>query len=315
MEYKDYYAILGVKKKADEKEIKRAYRRLARQYHPDVNPGNKQAESTFKAINEAYEVLSDPGKRRKYDRLGANWYAYQRNGQDPSGFDWSRWRSEEPRGSRVHVQYGDVDDLFGEGGFSEFFQSFFGGMGGQFARRTQQRPSRGRNAELPVEITLEEAFHGTQRLVAVDGRRLEVRIPPGVRTGSRIRVAGGGRWGIDAGTAGDLFLEIQVKPHPVFQRHEDDLHCQVPVSLPMAVLGGQIVVPTITGQATLHIPPGTQPGQVFRLRGQGMPKLRQPHSRGHLLVKAWVKIPTELTDRARELFQELAALASDRGAE
>jgi curved DNA-binding protein len=311
MEYKDYYAILGVKKKANEEAIKRAYRRLARQYHPDVNPGNKQFESTFRAINEAYEVLSDPRKRRKYDRLGANWYAGQHGEQASSNFDGSRWGSDGVKTGRIHVQYGDDDHLFLGGNFSDFLHSVFAGLGGPFAQEAQQRWPRRRQTEHSVDITLEEAFHGTQRLVALDGRRLEVKIPSGVRTGSRIRVVGEGH----THGAGDLLLVVKVKPHAVFQRDEHDLRCQLPVSLITAVLGGEVLVPTLTGQATLRIPAGTQSGQIFRLRGQGMPKLRQSESRGHLLVRVWVQVPTKLTPRARELFQELAALISEQSAE
>ncbi|MCS6846006.1 MAG: DnaJ domain-containing protein [Caldilineales bacterium] len=310
MEYRDYYKILGVDKNADEKEIKRAYRRLARQYHPDVNPGNKQAEERFKEINEAYEVLSDPEKRRKYDQLGANWQAYQRTGADPSGFDWSQWMAGGPGGSRVRVEVGDIEDLFGESGFSDFFQAIFGGGGFRTATGARARPQarRGRDVEQPVQITLEEAFHGTQRILSIDGRRLEVKIPPGVRTGSRVRVAGEGYPGAGDGPAGDLYLVVEVLPHPIFERDGDDLRCEVPISLTTAVLGGEVTVPTLTGRGVLRIPEGTQPGQVFRLRGQGMPNLRNPNERGNLLVKVKVQLPEKLTEEQRRLFRQLASL-------
>lgn len=322
MDYKDYYKILGVDKSADEKEIKKAYRKLAREYHPDVNPGNKEAEARFKEANEAYEVLGDADKRQKYDRLGANWNAFQNAGRDPSGFDWSQWTTAGPGGPRVNVQYGDLNDLFGQGGggFSEFFQSIFGGAGGQgggagapFGRGApaQPRPARGRDAEHPVEVTLEEAFNGTQRVLSIDNRRIEVKIPAGVRTGSKVRVAGEGYPGAAGGSAGDLFLVVQVQPHSAFERKGDDLQTETPVSLYTAVLGGEVTVPTLTGKATLNIPAGTQPGQVFRLRGQGMPQLREPSQRGNLLVKIQVRLPKQLSDRERQLFQELASLASD----
>jgi curved DNA-binding protein len=318
MEYRDYYKILGVEKSADEKEIKKAYRKLARQYHPDVNPDNKEAETRFKEANEAYEVLGDPEKRQKYDRLGANWNAYQSAGRDPSGFDWSQWASAGPGGQRVNVQYGDINDLFGQSSFSEFFQSIFGGASGQYSgsgvpfgrgAQYQPRPARGSNVEHPVEITLEEAFNGTQRVLSMDNRRIEVKIPAGVRTGSKVRVAGEGYPGAAGGSAGDLFLVVQVLPHPTFERKGDDLQTEAAIDLYMAVLGGEVTVPTLTGKATLSIPAGTQPGQTFRLRGQGMPNLREPSQRGNLLVKAQVRLPKQLSERERELFQELANLA------
>jgi curved DNA-binding protein len=308
MEYKDYYKILGVDKNADEQEIKKAYRKLARQHHPDMNPGNKQAEARFKEINEANEVLGDPEKRQKYDRLGSNWQAFERSGQDPSGFDWSQWMAGGPGGARTRVEYGDLNDLFGQGGFSEFFQSIFGAASGQAGRGQQTRPMRGRDAEYPVEIMLEEAFQGAQRILSIDGRRIEVRIPAGVRTGSRVRVAGEGGSGMSGGPAGDLFLAVQVQPHSMFERDGDDLQCEIPVSLTTAVLGGEVTVPTLTGKASLRIPAGTQPSQTFRLRGQGMPHLRDPQKRGNLLVKVQVRLPKQLTERERQLFQELATL-------
>jgi len=182
MEYKDYYRILGVSKNASVKEIKKAYRTLARKYHPDVNPNDKKAEERFKEINEAYEVLSDPEKRKKYDQLGANWQQWQHAGGDASSFDWSRWRAAGQPGG-VHVEYGDLNDLFGGGAFSDFFQSIFGGMGGTSSR--PRRAYRGQDYEHPVEISLEEAYRGTTRVLQLGERRLEVKIPPGVRTGSR----------------------------------------------------------------------------------------------------------------------------------
>ena len=317
MEYKDYYRILGVSRDADEKEIKRAYRRLARKYHPDVNPGDKEAEERFKEINEAYEVLSDPEKRKKYDRLGADWQRWQRMGGDPRGFDWSQWMSGTPWGGHVHVEYADLsdlDELFGsQSPFSDFFRFIFGGVGreprGEWFSRVQHRPRRGQDIEQPVEITLEEAFHGTQRILQVDGRRLEVKIPPGVKTGSKVRIAGEGGKGTDGGARGDLFLKVRVRPHNVFERQGDDLYCEVPVDLYTAVLGGEVRVPNLDGKPVmLRIPAGTQGGRTFRLRGLGMPKLRQPQQRGDLYAKVRVVVPQSLSPREKELFEELARL-------
>ena len=312
MEYKDYYKILGVKRNAEEKEIKKAYRKLARQHHPDVNPGNKAAEERFKDINEAHEVLSDPEKRRKYDQLGSNWQQWQRRGGDATGFDWSQWVSgAQPGGGGVRVEYsdlGDLGNLFGGGDFSDFFQNIFGGGG-----TPQARPRRrGQDYAQPVEITLEEAYQGTARMIQKDGRRLEVKIPPGVRTGSKVRMAGEGSPGVTGGASGDLYLEIVVLPHSVFERQGDDLHCEILVSLYSVVLGGEVRVPTPGGDVLLNIPPETQSGRTFRLRGKGMPNLRNPEKRGDLYAKLRVQTPQELNEREKELFRELASLRQDQ---
>lgn len=305
MEYKDYYKILGVAKDADEKEIKKAYRRLARQFHPDVNPGDKAAEARFKEINEAYEVLSDPEKRRKYDELGQSYQRWQQTGGGPGGFDWTQWTAGGPAGTRV--AYGDLDEIFGRTGFSDFFEAIFGGMGMGAGRGGTTM--RGQDIEQEVEITLEEAFRGAQRIVQLDGRRLEVKIPPGVKTGSRVRVAGEApAAGIKGLPRGDLYLRIKVLPHAVFERREDDLYCEVPVDLFVALLGGEVRVPTLSGSVALRIPPGTQAGRTFRLAGQGMPRLRAANERGDLYAKVRVVLPEKLSDREQKLVREWAAL-------
>ncbi len=308
MEYKDYYKILGVDRNAEEKEIKTAYRKLARQHHPDVNPGDKAAEERFKDINEAYEVLSDPEKRHKYDQLGSNWQQWQRMGRDPGRFDWSQWVSgAQPGGGRTRVEYRDLGDLFGGRDFSDFFQSIFGGMDAP-----QARPRRGRDFTQPVEITLEKAFQGTTRTLQKDGRRLEVKIPPGVRTGSKVRMAGEGSPGMSGGASGDLYLEVTVLPHSTFERQGDDLHCDIPVSLYTVVLGGEVKVPTLSGDVMLKIPPETQGGRTFRLQGKGMPNLRNPEKRGDLYASLKVQVPQKLNKREKELFHELASLRQDK---
>jgi curved DNA-binding protein len=314
MEYKDYYRILGVDRNADAKAVKQAYRRLARQYHPDINPGDKAAEERFKEINEAYEVLSDAEKRKKYDQLGADYQRWQRMGGDPQGFDYSQWfAGGRPGGRQVHVEYGDLGDLFGGlGGFSDFFQAIFGGMGGQ--TQTSRGGSRtwayrGQDYEHPVEITLEEALHGTQRVLEKDGgRRLTVKIPPGVKTDSKIRMTGEGGPGVGGGAQGDLYLKVKVLPHATFERDGDDLRCEVPVDLYTALLGGEVVVHSLDGDVRLKLPAETQSGRIFRLRGKGMPQLRNPQKRGDLYVKVQVQLPTQLSAKEKDLVRELAEM-------
>ena len=313
MEYKDYYKILGVSKNASDKEIKQAYRRLARKYHPDVNPSDKSAPEKFKEINEANDVLSDPQKRRKYDTLGANWQQYEQyqraGGQGP--FQWGgqggQYRTVTPE---------ELENLFGGmgggdlGGFSDFFRTFFGGGFTGATTRVQARPRRGQDIEQEIDIALEEAYRGATRLVDKDGRRLEIKIPAGVKTGSKIRYAGEGMPG-SAG-AGDLYLLVQVAPHPTFERVGDDLHCEIPVDLYTALLGGETSVPTLKGQLVLKIPPETQTGKVFRLAGQGMPKLNEANSFGDLYAKVRVVLPEHLTPAEREMFEKLAAMRQRR---
>ena len=291
MEYKDYYRILGVAKGATEKEIKAAYRKLARKHHPDVNAGNKDAEARFKEIGEAYEVLGDKEKRKRYDELGANWNESSRG--FPQGQGWPGG------GARV-----DFEDLGGAGGFSDFFRVFFGGGGGFGGGEEAFSPAT--DAEGEVELTLAEVLAGTTREVAVGGsrRRVEVKIPPGVREGSRVRVAGEGGKGA-GGRRGDLYLRVRIAPDPTFERKGDDLQTAVRVPLTAAVLGGEAQVPSLEGPVGIRIPAGTPTGQVFRLRGHGLPKLGSRGQRGDLLATLAVDLPRTLTARQRELFEEL----------
>jgi len=322
MDYKDYYKVLGVDRNSTEKEIKSAFRKLAREHHPDVNPGDPQAETRFKEINEAYEVLSDSEKRAKYDRLGTDWHRWQQSGGRPGDFDWSRWTTTAPGGGRAHVHYStpeDLEDIFGGSGiFSDFFTSIFGGLGGGTQRpggfggfegfEYQPRSQRGQDLEHGVEISLAEAYHGTTRVLSKDKRRLEVKIPPGAKTGTRVRVRGEGGTGIASGQAGDLYLKVKVSSDPRFVRKGDHLHVAVPVDLYTAVLGGEVYVPTLTGDVKLKVPAGSQNGRVFRLRGKGMPKLRKPTEYGDLYARLNVRLPTELTPKQRELFEQLSSL-------
>jgi len=285
---KDYYSILGVRRDASDKEIKQAYRRLARQYHPDVNPGNTQAEARFKEINEAYEVLSDPEKRRKYDQFGDNWQ-YADQFASPGGFHW---------------EYHTAPGFAGGSRLQDILEEVMGGSFFNFTRR----PRKGRDVEYPVEVTLEEAYHGTTRILELNGgikpRRLEVKIPPGVDTGSRVRIAGEGMPGVGGGPRGDLYLVVTVQPHRYFERRGDDLYVEVAVPLADALLGGEVEVPTPKGKLALKLPPETQNGQVFRLAGQGMPRLGDTR-RGHLFATVKVVLPTHLTPQEREFFHRL----------
>lgn len=310
MEYKDYYKILDVERSASEDEIKRVYRKLALQYHPDRNPGDKQAEERFKEINEAYQVLSDPAKRARYDQLGESYTRWQQRGAPRGGFNWEDWATSSP-GGNVRVEVGDLDDLFG-GGFSEFFQRIFGGapdMGPAPTGRGGPSPrSQRASLEQPVTISLQEAFAGSTRRIDVNGRRLEVKTPPGARTGTKVRVANAAPPGPD-GQRGDLYLVIEVAEDPRFERRGNDLYTDVTVDLYTAILGGEASVPTMAGNVILTIPPGTQPGQTFRLSGRGMPNIRNPQSHGDLYARVKVKLPRDLTQKQKELFQELARLA------
>jgi molecular chaperone DnaJ len=318
---RNYYDILGVPRNASDKDIRKAYRRLARKHHPDVNPGDKAAEARFKEINAAYEVLSDSGKRRKYDRYGDRWqYADQiEQAQRQSAGRWSFGRGGTFDPGDINLG-GDLGDLF---------EGILRGFGRRSGRQ------RGRDVQQPVEVTLEEAYHGTSRVLQMEReepcttcggqgqvagatchvcrgagaiarpRRLEVKVPPGVRDGSRVRVAGEGSAG-PAGS-GDLYLVVSVRRHERFERRGDDLYTDVEVPLTDAVLGGEVQVPTLTSRVMLKIPPLTQNGRNFRLGGLGMPKLGGS-GKGDLFARAKIVIPSELSPEERELFEKLRAL-------
>ncbi len=315
MDYKDYYNVLGVKRDASADDIKKAYRKLARKYHPDVNQGDSAAEAKFKEINEAYEVLGDADKRQKYDQFGADWNRYQQAG-GTGGFDWSRY-TNQPGG--VRVEFGDFGGMGGSG-FSDFFETLFGGgIGGAQADpfgRTSARPRRGQDIEQPVDITLEEAFNGTQRQLRVPSdngqtRTLTIKIPAGVDTGGRVRVAGEGRPGTNGAPRGDLFLVINVLPHERYTRDGQDLRLRAPVDVYTMVLGGDVRVPLLSGKTlTLNIPASTPNGKTFRVRGQGMSRPGQPEQRGDLFVIAEAQLPTSLSPEERALWEELQALRS-----
>lgn len=301
VDYQDYYKTLGVERKSSQEEIKRAYRKLAMKFHPDRNPGNKEAEEKFKQINEAYEVLGDEKKRSHYDQLGASYNQWQATGGQ-GNFNWNDWFMQGAgRGGGTRVEVGNFDDLFGSSGFSDFFNTIFGNFGGTGYTQTRTAP-RQHTYEQPTVISLEEAYHGTSRKVAVDNRQIEVKIPPGAKTGTRVRVAGVVP---DNGQNADLYLVIEVSPNSQFERKGDDLYEEAAIDLFTAVLGGQASISTMTGNVLLTIPPGTQPGQTFRLAGKGMPKLRSRNEHGDLYVRLKVQIPKTLTNTQRELFEKL----------
>jgi len=321
---KDYYQILGVSRNASEKEIKQAYRRLARKHHPDLNPGDKSAEAKFKEINAAYEVLSNPEKRKKYDQFGEQWeYAEQfakSGGQERVRWDFGR--------GGTNFEYGDLS------GFSDIFSSLFGDSG---IGSRMRGPRRGQDIESPIEVTLEEAYRGSTRVIQlqteepctacggtgrvgnrvcticngaggkVNPKRLEVKIPAGVRDGSRIRMAGEGVPGRAGGNKGDLYLVVKVLPHKLFERKGDDLYTEVSVSLATVMLGGEVRLPTLNGNLSLKIPPETQNGKVFRMAGKGMPQLGN-NKYGNMFAKVKVVLPTNLTEEERKLFERLRSL-------
>ncbi|HET9591045.1 MAG TPA: DnaJ C-terminal domain-containing protein [Anaerolineales bacterium] len=311
MDFKDYYEILGVSPDADEKTIKQTYRKLARQYHPDVNPGNKDAEEKFKAINEAYQALSNPEQRKKYDELRAQYQRWQQTGRRPQDFNWQDWAAQP--GESANVRYAsaeDLEDLFGsDSPFSDFFTSIFGQTGGR-ARPTG--PRKGQDVEAEVDLTLEEAVNGATRAFQIGDRRIEARIPPGVRTGSRVRLAGQGGPGRDGGQAGDVYLVVRLVPHPNFEVEGDDLHTEVPVDIYTAVAGGEVRVPTLDRPVMLKIPPKTQGGRTFRLSGRGMPRRADSKTRGDLFVRVKLMLPENMTEEELNTIRSLAAKRGNR---
>jgi len=325
MEFKDYYSTLGVAKTASEKEVKAAYRKLARKWHPDVNPGDKAAETKFKEINESYEVLGDPEKRKKYDELGANWRMYEQAGAgagSPFGGQWNVNVGGGQGGFRTVTQ-DEMADLFGESNpFSDFFTTFFGGGGGLGGARVRTggraAHRKGRDLEHEIELSLEEAYNGATRRLSFkhedQTRTVDVRIPAGVDDGSRVRVSGEGEQGSGGGGAGDLYLRIHLVPHPVFERKGRDLYVKVPVPVPTGVLGGQAEVQTISGKpARLKIPPLTQNGQVFRLKGYGMPAVGKADEKGDLYARVDAHLPTRLSTEERSHWEALAKLNDAAG--
>lgn len=312
VKFKDYYETLGVARNANDKEIKAAYRKLARQHHPDANKGNKSSEEKFKEINEAYEVLKDPQKRRRYDQLGSNYKA---------GTDFN----PPPDFGGFSFDFGNLGDLGKGSTFSDFFDVLFGhgGHGGHGTfqdssgvppgqGRVGGRSRRGFDQEAQIELTIEELAKGAIRNLQISGpnqkpKTLEVKIPAGVRPGSKIRVAGEGSQSPSNGAAGDLYLKVEVKPHPYFSIEGENLISNLSISPAQAVVGVDTTVNTLNGPITIHVPPGSQNGRLLRLRGRGLPKLKSSVVSDQL-VRLKISIPVNISDQERKLYEELVKL-------
>jgi curved DNA-binding protein len=299
MDYKDYYKILGIDKKASKEEIKKAFRSLAVKHHPDKNPGNKEAEEKFKLVNEANEVLSNPEKRKKYDELGENWQQHEQDAGQNRG---------NPFGNQNYYE-GDVNG--GQSDFSDFFEQFFAGRPGD--GKTQGRNGnfntasnfKGGDYETEMEITLEEAYQGTNRVIQLENEKLRVTTKPGAYNDQLLRIKGKGANGSSATHRGDLFVRIRIKQHPQFIRKGDDLYNTYTVDLYTAVLGGEIIVNTLSGQVKIKITEGTQNGKTIRLKGKGMPVYESVNKYGDLYIELRVQIPDKLTDKQKEIFEQL----------
>ncbi|WP_299821954.1 J domain-containing protein [uncultured Pontibacter sp.] len=303
MEYKDYYKILGVEKNALQADIKKAYRALAKKYHPDKNKDDTTAENKFKDISEAYEVLGDKDKRSQYDQLGSNWRQFQQGGR-PGGGAYQG----QPGGGFTQE---DINDMFGGGGggFSDFFQQFFGGGGG-FGQGTagRGRTRKGQDYQAEMEITLDEAYQGTSRLIATDNQQLRITTKPGVADGQTLRIKGKGGPAAGGGDNGDLYIKVHLRPHSKFERKGDDLYADLNLDMYTAILGGETHVDTMSGKLKLNIPAGTQNGKTLRLRGKGMPHYGKPDQHGDLYVKINVLLPADLSKEERDLLERLREL-------
>ncbi len=323
MDFKDYYVGLGVSPDADDKTIKKAYQKLAKKYHPDVNPGDKAAEAKFKDAMEAYQAISDPEKRRKYDELRQDYQQWKSRG-GRGDYNWDRWQSNPGGGgggSQSHtMSQEDFAEMFGGpgragsyggDGYSDFFSTLFGGDGGQqgrgFGGGSNVRRSRaGQDHEVEVQVTLEETFNGTTRLIRTGEKQIEAKIPKGVRTGSKVRLTGQGGPGIAGGSSGNLFLNITVSPHARFVRDGDDLKANLPIDFYKAILGGEASILTFGGEVSLKIPALSQSGKKFRLKGKGLPNLEKPLQYGDLFVELSIVIPENMSNQEIATLRDLA---------
>lgn len=316
MEYKDYYKILGVTKSASQDEIKKAYRKLAVKYHPDKNAGNKQAEEKFKEIGEAYEVLKDPEKRKKYDQLGANWKQYENAGYRNGNVGYSNFGDFNPGGGSTFYYEGDLGDIFGSSGegFSDFFKSFFGGASGRKRSgfTSQQNAFNGNDLRAEMEITLEEAYNGTTRILNVDGEKLRVKTKPGAYDGQELRIRGKGGHAANGGFRGDIYIKIKVLPDAHYTIDGNNLILKADVNLYTAVLGGKMEINTFSGKINVPIPAGSQNGNKLRLRGKGMPVYGKQGMAGDLYVQLNIVVPKKLGQEELNLFKKLRELNKEK---
>jgi len=301
MNYKDYYKILGVNKDASQKDVKKAYRKLAAKYHPDKNPDNKEAEEKFKEVNEANEVLSDTEKREKYDTLGSNWEAYKNTGDD-----WRQYANQGGGSHQFQGQGGSSED------FSSFFEAFFGGgrsnpFGGNAGGR-RQATFTGGNIQAELPITLLEAYQGSKRTFEINNEKLRITIKPGSYESLQLKVKGKGQPGVNGGTRGDLYIVLAIQPDFNFQRKGDNLMYEAKVDIYTAILGGKIEIPTMSSPVKMTIPEGVDIEKTLRLKGKGMPKYKTPKQYGDLLVKLKIDLPKKLTQEEKDLFEKLKAI-------
>lgn len=309
MDFKDYYKILGVDKKASAEQIKKSYRSLAQKYHPDKNQGNQAAENKFKEINEAYEVLSDTDKRRKYDNLGSSFTNFRQSGGNTNDFNWAEWFENNEKKKRAGSARSTVNDFFANNDTaSDFFEKIFGsGFGSK--KKSSPQPVRGEDITTTVELTLEEAYNGVTKKIVTEGQTIELKLKPGIENGQVLKISAKGGLGKNGGANGDLIINISVKSHKRVIRKGSDLYVEITTDLYKAILGGTSKITTFAGTVKLTVPPETQHGKVLVLKGLGMPLYSNPEMHGDLYVTLNVKLPQNLTDRERELFTELKAIS------
>jgi curved DNA-binding protein len=306
MTYKDYYKILGVGNTATQDEIKKAYRKLAIKYHPDKTKGDKVAEEKFKDVNEANEILSDPVKRKKYDQFGADWKHYEESGQQPGGFDWSKYTGSHGGQERTMSQE-EFNAMFGGEDPGDIFETIFG----QHAEARSGRRSRARKGEdyeAETTLTLEEAYHGSERLLKIHDQTIKIIMKPGIADGQVLRVAGKGGHGSNGGSNGDLYITIRIAPNAEFQRRGNDLYCDRPVELYTAILGGKARIKTMKNTVNVDIPKETPNGKVLRLLGLGMPIYGTKNEFGNMYVTVVIQLPDHLSEQEIEMFRKLAVL-------
>lgn len=323
MEFRDYYSILGVKKGASKDEIKKSYRKLARKYHPDVNPNDSEALKKFKQVGEAYEVLSNDENRKLYDQAGADWKRYKQAGAQSGDFNWQQWANRQRAQKHQHAYSQSGETPFGAEDFSDFFEHIFGGgqpfrhsqkrgassgpFGGapfEWQTQTPPKPEKGKDLSATLEITLEEAYEGTEKSVRLNKEQIKIKIPKGIKSGKKLKLKNRGGPGARGGVCGDMYITVVVRPHDVFQREENDLYTETDVGLFQALMGGTATIPALSGKVKIKIPPGSQPGKVMRLKGFGMPVFGKEEQKGDLYVTINVQLPENLSEQEKELIRK-----------